>query len=440
MASSPNNASDAIVFVPGIGCSPRQSIDGLAQRIAAAMNRYAESRSAEFYLESGQDIDYASYDSEPLKTRCRSVMRKNADQTTIPAVDVYEFSYQDKLTLKHRNSNDLTKAFRLFLVLISNIPAYFRAFFGKQHKQKDAKSKIQFLLALVILSMLIVYLVFLAGAVWGVIAQMPAVQEAITPATEGLTVQIGEPATGSDQGRTNPLTRIPAISLTVVVLVATIEIFFPGLRSAFTDSAIRYLGMIEYIDNGQRAPVLAGNFAQLLDYIEAQGYDRVHIIAYSFGTIIALDNLFPADQEPEPTFTGIETLVTIGCPYDLVNVFWPSYYTDRRALPKTPGTWFNIFAPTDVMGSNFRMDQKDEPPESVTSIKMRVAVAQSKLIPDKNVSYYYGQKRDKNSAFQLLVLAGLKAHADYWERDFEFERTAFDPVISAMFEGEKIMA
>lgn len=444
MANDPTYPSDAIVFVPGIGTSPRQSIDGIAQRVAAAMNRYAKSRDAEFFLKAGQDIDYASHAGERLKTRSRSIMRRNADKSTLPAIDVYEFSFQDKLTHKYRNSNDLVKAFRLLLVLSTNVPAYFRAFSRRQDrsKQKDPKSKVQFLLALAVLSMLIVYLFFLAGAVWGIITQAPAVQEALTPITHSISNLFGnqDSNANSGQGGSSPLNLISVVSLIVVVIVATIEAFFPGLRLAFSDSAVRYLSVIEYIDNGRRAPVLAGNLAQLLDYIEAKGYDRVHIMAYSFGSIVALDNLFPIDREPEPTLAGITTLITIGCPYDLINVFWPKYYLGRFALPGTPKRWFNIFAPTDVMGSNFRMDQKDDAPESETSIRLKKHVAQSKLIPDENISYHYGQKRDKNSVFQLLVLAGLKAHAAYWETNFEFEQTAFDSVIAEIIEVEPAMA
>lgn len=82
----------------------------------------------------------------------------------------------------------------------------------------------------------------------------------------------------------------------------------------------------------------------------------VHIVGYSFGSLVALDMLFPktSAQEPvDPRYrAGNLSLLTIGCPVDFMRLYFPDYLDARDA--RAPGLpWTNIFIPADVFGSNF---------------------------------------------------------------------------------------
>ncbi len=104
MTDTQNQPYDAIIYIPGLSPQP---FDNVANRIAVAFDSEAQSATAEFNLEAGQDEDYAGHEGKNLKTRLRTISRVDPNMQPRKILDIYEFSYIDSLTKHYRDKNVL---------------------------------------------------------------------------------------------------------------------------------------------------------------------------------------------------------------------------------------------------------------------------------------------------------------------------------------------
>lgn len=432
MTDTQDQPYDAIIYIPGLAGQP---FDNVASRMAAAFDTEAHSATAEFNLESGQEEDYAAHEGKNLKTRLRTISRVDPNRKPRKILDIYEFSYLDSLTKHYRDKNILLQAMRLFVLLIANLPRLLGAFRGK--RQKTASEKLQYIIATGVLSLLVGYLVLLAVAVVDTVLQIPQIQALTTPSATAsassteATSQAGQPNTN----QTSPTRVGITFAQLLVILIAAIEVFFPNMKQMFIEAAVTWISMIDYLESGARSQALSGQLLALIDHISSRGYRKIHIVAYSFGTILALDNLFPTGRIPGTRMREIDTLITIGCPFDLIRVFWPDYFAERTALENVPKSWINVYSPVDVMASNFRNDPGVGQPEHKQALVTK-GECTVELIPAKNIIWNVGSPKKKMSFFEFLTLAGLQAHASYWESEFETEHTAFAPITSELYQND----
>ena len=435
MMPAQNQLPDAILYIPGL---EGQSLDDAALRIASALDISSSTAAAEFPLEAGQDEDYVS-EGNSLKTRVRTIRRTEPGKEPQKIVDVYEFSYIDSLVKTHIESNVFVKGLRLLIQLVMNTPRLVGAFFGK--KQKTILEKVQYIVAILILSLLVVYLGLLFIAVYDTVREIPQIEAMMSqPSTSPGTATEGSDntaQTGRDQqqGKGSNLTIFQLVGITI----ATIEVFYPNLKKSFTDASVRYTSLVEYLSLGARNQVLGGQLLALIDHIAAKGYRHIHIVAYSFGTIIALDNLFPSERMPVKRIREIHTLATIGCPFDLIRVFWPDYFTERVVVANVPKLWINVYSPIDVMASNFRSDSKNAEPQLENAIPSKNDTS-VKLVPRMSMPWNTGRPKRTLSFFELLALVGLEAHRSYWENAFESGNTAFSLIIAEIYENDYPLA
>jgi len=106
-------------------------------------------------------------------------------------------------------------------------------------------------------------------------------------------------------------------------------------------------------------------------------------------------------------------------------MFWPDYFKNRQAWPARPQQWINIYTPPDALGSNFRNDEQLKP--AVIGLELQ----QDGSCKPENHVYHRGP--DSVSPLAALALAGLRAHANYWELEFESEISCFDDIVSALY-------
>ena len=170
----------------------------------------------------------------------------------------------------------------------------------------------------------------------------------------------------------------------------------------------------------------------------SKGYQNIHLIAYSFGSILALDSIFPAGRDPVERIRAIRTLVTVGCPYDLIRVFWPEYFTERRVASHAIESWINVYSPIDVLGSNFRNDSAVAGPEAKDAISSGGDQA-TPLLPRTSLAWTTARPMKGLSWPEFFALAGLEAHNSYWETKYESEYTAFSLIIPAIYKDHKIL-
>ena len=397
---------DAIIFIPGLG--GKQSTDTIAMRIASGLDLSAKTAKSEFKLKAGYDEDYDTKGDKALNTRVRTIVWEKEKESKEVA-DLYQFHYFDSLTKKYSGSNDFAKAVRLFFVLLVNFPSFIAAIFRKS--EKTIPEKLQFLFGIGLLGLFTAYFVVLVVAIYHIIVQVPQVQSLLKL----------ESATSSTS----------FIAQIIIVVIAVIEAFKPSFKQSFSLAAQQYLSVVEYLSVGSRGPVLSGQFEHLLDHVQAKGYRRVIVVGYSFGSIFALDNFFPREREPATRIQQVDTLVTIGSPFEIIRVFWPKYFEKRGVDANVPKRWINVFSPDDIMGSNITKkvaikDYKDEtagfPPE------------------EDNILYKVGPSQKKTSLLGALGLVGLQEHAIYWEEEFEFGHSAFDEVVKKLYQETDILA
>jgi hypothetical protein len=324
---------------------------------------------------------------------------------------------------------------RLFFGIITNFNRLIFAFFGNKN-QKTSKEKIQYLFAVGILSLLIVYLVVLGIAVVNTIQQIPQVQEITSIYSDdlGSTEESSEATTTTSNNQKSKQSNAITISQVIIIAIAVIDVFYPNLKQSFTDAAVDYICLIEYFSMGSRHQTLGGQLTALIDHVASGEYRHLHLVGFSFGTIIAIDNLYPSLRVPVERYKRIHTLVTIGCPYDLIRVFWPKYFDGREAIENVPKAWINIYSPIDVMGSNFSNRPGVQEPNFEKAVDLRKGG--EKIQPSHSFPYVKGRPKEKLSFFNLITLVGLQAHTTYWEKEFESEDTAYTIIIKQMYTGD----
>jgi hypothetical protein len=76
-------------------------------------------------------------------------------------------------------------------------------------------------------------------------------------------------------------------------------------------------------------------------------YTRLHVVCNSFGSVVAIDSLFPTGgSEPAKRVRDVHTLITVGCPFDFIR----SYFDARGGFAGVPRQWLNIYREDDVAG------------------------------------------------------------------------------------------
>jgi len=128
-------------------------------------------------------------------------------------------------------------------------------------------------------------------------------------------------------------------------------------------------------------------------------------LAYSFGSLITLDVLFPSTQIcSERTGQKVKTLITIGCPFDLIRAYWTRYYKDRVVCSRLQ-VWYNVYSTLDVLSSNFRDDElSDVATLSITPDGVKPTNIPFDIIP-----------HTAKTIMNFFLLMGFRAHRLYWD-------------------------
>jgi hypothetical protein len=472
--SKANLERDCIIFLPGIGGEIMdQSIDGLARRLAAALDTNAQDTTAVFYskVKAVEDLNTCKGDVGTL-------YRKD-DSGDRPFLDIYKVDYRDTLIERYENRNLLVKALLLLVALPGTLMRLLRAIFtGKASKTRV--EKMQLLYALGILSLLVIYVVILFSAVWATINGSSGVLRDITAITQKAgnsaqqtwqrirdeenipqkeTTNQEKPAAASPQQDTSSTTTEGEavnvwlrISQLIVVLWAAISLFLPpkfNLKELISKASVDFLCLIYYLNLGEQRNSIIGRVELLIDEVlrksgnelkkgNGNHYRHIYIFAYSFGSIVALDALFPVGKKPGRAFQSVHTLVTIGCPFDFVRTFWSDYFDQRREYAvNIPIRWLNVYSPVDVLGSNFRNDPQAD------DANINIRAEQTNSAPDVpkpiNVPFTDGLNFSGLSWLSSLTLIGLRSHSTYWSSKPAPEVNCFNELVVKIYDGDPVL-
>ncbi|MDQ6812314.1 MAG: hypothetical protein M3040_01030, partial [Bacteroidota bacterium] len=164
-----------------------------------------------------------------------------------------------------------------------------------------------------------------------------------------------------------------------------------------------------YLHYGQQKQDILGNIDRLFEYIsEHEQNAAVHFITYSFGSLVAIDYLFPYGKKPSGNMLNrTEALITIGTPFDFVSSYYANYNSQRNTELESKITWINVYSVADALGSNFRKDDK------AGEAEFGITKNGPKPI---NINYEV-VKLNEYSLWNFIMLNSLKVHAMYWPPD-----------------------
>jgi hypothetical protein len=462
MSSTPNQSKDAILYIQGLAMQP---LEQAALRIASAFEACSLSAGATYTVSAGRDEEFATSTAAKRKGKVYTIQKSNPEGIITNMIDLYEFEYIDILAKNDKESNLISKTLQLAIQLVVNVPRLWGAFVRRK-SQKTLMDRLQFVYASGILMLLVVYLIVLISAVYGTVTQVlstgqPVKAQTVVQAagsrsnnatqTQVILAQAQQPSPSLGQTDAGPpgtaivngagkLTRlIGRWSPALVILIAVLEAFYPNLKQQALNAAFDYNAALQYLSFGTRGSVLDGKLLSLLDQIEAKGYQNLHVIAYSFGSVLALDCFFPANQRPSERVKGISSLVTVGCPFDLIRVFWPQYYADRQTLADLCQNWINLYSPIDILASNFRNDAELLPPDKESAFYLN-GNKSLRFCPAHNFVWTAGRSKKGLTTLEFLALVGLEAHQSYWGNQYEGESTAFTMIISELYGGTAFLA
>jgi hypothetical protein len=413
-AAAPDAAGRvAIIWLPGLYASPNTAVDAVARRLASALDRRAATATARFgTAEQIEEIDRG----KAGKVRRASIVRNDAGEDT-PVVDLFELDYAPTLLRPHLQATALRRWLEASWVVVSSLILALGTY--RHRRGKNVLEKLQLVFGALWLLMLVgyVWLLFL-----GVVVAINSLFDLQLGADLGIT-----------GGWWDTISQVIG-GLLVLALGASATI--PAIRARLEQAGAATISGFAYLRVGRQRPALTGKLADLVEHIAEAGrtYRRVDVIANSFGSLIALDTLFPHGAEPEPRLAMVKGLVTIGCPYDAVRAMWPGYAERRRGLDGAPSGWLNVYSPHDVFGSNFRDDGKDEAPDVVVAEGTAGVVHQP-----TNLVFRAGQASESLTLLDVLVLGGFRAHGRYWGDQEEAENTCFNAIVSELFRDDRLL-
>lgn len=454
---------EAIIFVPAIGKEwDDPSFEGVARRMAIAIDRQSTTKKAKAHVEVADQNYGAGY-------KCKKfTIVKSEGKTERPLIDVFGLDYNDTLVETYAKRNLFIKILLLTLALADSAQ---RLIFRARQKSKSLKEKIQLAYGLALAFLLIVYLVILIAAVVVSVKQLTSSRPNNAPGAEvkntpqaDQNVSVAEPgplaqssvsvpdrlkagvkktlAAGSGLIKTLWIRlKDPNTYSSIVVLMTALGFVLPQksqIKERISLAATNYLCLIHYLNWGERNHAIGGKLESLMEFVSESDneYRKIHIVAYSFGSIVALDNLFTWSRKPIDRFSTIDTLVTIGCPFDIIRAYWPNYFKERQSLAPNSPKWINVYSPIDILSSNFA-DVGNEKTASEQQ-EIGVEVQGSVVHKPENISFCQGSCQGLGLR-DILTLTGFRAHAMYWGEEFKGEITCFHDIVKKMYGGTSVL-
>jgi hypothetical protein len=392
---------NAIVFVPGMGDDwVDQSIQGIGARFAHALNRSVTSAGARFPVE-------LEVRQEPFGVKVSAcTISRDDGQGESPAVDVFKLDAVRTLRSRHESSSLLWRMVLPVVFILIYLRGVVTAFARRAGKTRRERYQVFF--ATSVLLLMTGYVAFLL---------FTAIKTAFPDAFDWFPTRLS-------QG--------------LVVGLTALGLWKSGLVSGLGRAAVGYTCVIGYLGFGDRRDQLVGQLNEVLDRIQEQQdvrYRRIDVVAYSFGTIVAIDAFFPRGGSPSIRLRDVDTLVMVGCPFDFVRTYWPRYFNARSAAADVPRNWLNFYTPIDILASNFRADGEIGEPEQGIPTDGDAAATRKPT----NVNYGESRSTADVGPLEFVTFLGLRSHSFYWGRTDEREETVFVPIVSTLYAGEPIL-
>jgi len=379
------------IYIPGLGEAFRnESVDKYAERFMHEMDVNATEASAKFSLKQ-ENEHYGG--SAKLETRVVTLIRSSGGKEEA-VYRFYDFNYPAILTSKFNSYNIFIKSALLLWLVITKIGlVMYRLLYNKKGQWYSRKFKLVAFYSIILL---------LALAVFGII-QIPSALAALISFSGDLS-KISDNLNLSQAN----LHQIESFSVSITALGAILYTIVPGAGIYLASLASEFISANNYVAMGSQMQRIQGELDALVEHIaEKEGPQaRIHLHAYSFGCIIALDQVFPLSNSPTKRMGQmLEAIVTTGCPYDFIYTYYPEFYKNRNAALKDKFTWYNIYSSDDALGTNFMKDNRSQDP--------MYGIGDTGQLP-KNLRYEVTNSNPFGLS-DFFMLQAFKVHQVYWD-------------------------
>lgn len=381
------------VYLPGLGEEHRNETGiKYAQRLLNQLNFDNNNSSATYEIK----IEKIKFDEkDELYTNEISIIEKLNSKAS-EVYKIYEFQYKKILTEAFEKQNVLVKSFTLFISSIVKLPVIFLRLFRISSSigySRRHRGETLFIFGLFILMSLAI--LFLLPSAIGLIITAFGKNEDLKSMINYLHI--------------NPA-KLKTVSQVILNITAAILVIIPAANTLITSLATEFICASNYLNAGERKQKVHGQLDKLIEFIvEREGADvELTLHSYSFGSIISLDFIFPFGIEPsQRILNNVKGLITIGCPFDFVSVYYPNFFDNRKMDLIKKIKWLNVYSIQDALASNFRKTP------TVGVAEYSFAGVDAKPI---NLNYEVSNTQS-NLLVQVITLSSIKAHTCYWDKE-----------------------
>lgn len=350
-------AAATLVFAPGIGHHPHNTAENVADVIARSLDRRRQ---------GSYSTDTTTTPAPRGLRAAKTVVGPNGERL----LDVVELDYKHRMEDTDPKGASNTVPPGLGVAAWDSITALamMRHAWGNAVKRRNAKVQL-FLGIAATGAILLVGVAALVGAVgvlgglWGHHAAAPA--KGVAAAFDG------------------------------IVVAAWVKVRRPLL--AFRTQMHRVL---RYLLDERHQRTVTQTLDDAVDgLLDQDPKATVHLLGYSFGSLVAFDALFPKEGAPDRVGAAVRSLATVGFLHDAVALYEPRHFTGRHARTGTI-PWRNVFIPSDVLGSNLCTD------DDVTAAEVRAfgLSVTSRRYTDEQPHWW-----------DFLAARGFRMHTAYWD-------------------------
>lgn len=387
-----------VVYIPGLGKEQLDiSVKSYALRMMKAFDENDPKIGKKYRIES-TEIEYDSDGS--LSTVISMFENDNGNESEI--YRFYEFKYGKFLTSRYVESNVLFKFTSLLFVLISRLLSVIASIFIVKD-QVSKKVKVQALYFAIIYIIFAVYLVSLIPTLLALLISFAGYFEALKEWVA-------------------PIKNYQSELAAIIASFSAFMLFSPNSKNIFSDTAVEYLAANQYLSVGAQRLLMMGKLTRLIETMaEANEQAEIEIHSYSFGSVLAIDVMFPYESVANTRIQkSVTKLITIGCPFDFIDTYWRNYFSDRKVSNMALTSWHNVNSDLDVLSTKFT-DNKTK--------QMKFIASEAFWKTFNNIDLTYNMVNPKQvSLVQMFLFYGLKAHQMYWDQHVDSKSCLFNLV------------
>jgi hypothetical protein len=387
------------IYLSGLGQSfTKETVEKYAERY---INDLKESTKGYDFESKIEKIYYAD-NQDSFIVRIYKIEKGKETRELI--YTLYDFDYTDLISEKFNKKNLLLKNLSLFLLVFRKLPVLI-----KRLKYRNLKQTVQtFYIFGVFLLISSSILILIPSITY---SSFPSIRNIIPFDTFKYCVPIIKDGncTIFDYPVCFLVHYIKSFfkaMLYLTPIITTLILIMPESRTMITKLASEFASLDNYMQYGEQRQIILGNLDKLIDHITENENitSKIQFHSYSFGTIIAIDLLFPIGNIPSINVKeNINLLITVGCPYEFIKAYYPNYFKERDIEMEDKIEWINVYNEADAFSTKFDK-----------TLSFGTSTTENKKIKPINLKYGITQENGKN-LYSIVTLYHIKVHKSYWD-------------------------